>query len=128
MLLKEIIDQKGPKIGRLPVLAKEQKMSFWNPLKSLFSSNNEMDSAYYLYVRCQRCGEVIRTRIDLQQSLSQNDEGGYTINKTLVGNRHCFERIEVILTFDESRRLISRDVSRGEFVTKQEYETAQQAS
>jgi hypothetical protein len=48
------------------------------------------------------------------------------VNKTLVGNRLCFERIEVTLTFDENRRLLDRDITRGEFITRQEYEAALQ--
>jgi hypothetical protein len=100
-------------------------MSFFDSLKSIFSGG-EHDEGYWVYVRCSRCGEVIRTRIDLQNSLSQDDGGGYVVNKTLVGNRLCFERIEVRLTFDSNRRLLDRDVAHGEFITRQEYEAAQQ--
>jgi hypothetical protein len=106
-------------------------MSFFDSLKSLFGGGNSSyesgDSAYWIYVRCRRCGEVIKTRLDLLNSLALNDEGGYTISKTLVGNQLCFERIEVILTFDENRRLLSRDISRGDFITAEEYEAAQNA-
>lgn len=102
-------------------LRKGTEMSFLEVLKSVFSSSMP-DDAYYLYVRCHRCGEIIRTRIDLQQSLSQSDDGGYTINKTLIGNRRCFERIEVTLNFNENRRLVNRDITGGEFVTKNDFE------
>jgi hypothetical protein len=106
-------------------------MGFFDSLKSLFGSGNSSrepgGSAYWIYVRCRRCGEVIKTRLDLLNSLTLNDEGGYTTSKTLVGNRLCFERIEVILTFDENRRLLSRDISRGDFITPEEYEAAQNA-
>jgi hypothetical protein len=96
-------------------------------LKSLFSGQDNIEQAegYWIYVRCRRCGEAIKTRIDLQNNLSLKDEGGYEVSKTLVGNRLCFERIEVILTFDENRRLVSRDIHRGEFITAQEFEATQ---
>jgi hypothetical protein len=100
-------------------------MGFFDSFKSMFSGSVQ-DDGYWIYVRCRRCGEVIKTRIDLQNSLSQSDSGGYMVNKTLVGNRLCFERIEVTLTFDENRRLLDRDITRGEFITRQEYEAALQ--
>jgi hypothetical protein len=103
-------------------------MGFFDSLKSLFggsgSSHSQSEAAYWIYVRCRKCGEVIKTRLDMQNNLSQNDEGGYTAHKTLVGNRLCFERIEVVLTFDENRRLISRDISRGDFISREEFEAA----
>jgi len=99
-------------------------MGFLDSLKSLFSGSDGGDSGYYIYVRCRRCGEVIRTRLDLRNDLSLADGGGYVVNKTLMGNQLCFERIEVRLTFDERRQLVDREISRGEFMTAEEYEAA----
>jgi hypothetical protein len=45
-----------------------------------------------------------------------------------VGNRLCFERIEVTLTFDENRHLINREILRGDFITAEEFEAAQNHS
>jgi hypothetical protein len=103
-------------------------MSFFDSLKSLFGGGSSIggqnQQVYWIYVRCRKCGEVIKTRVDLLNNLSQNDEGGYTASKTLVGNRLCFERIEVVLTFDENRRLIGQDIARGDFITQEEFEAA----
>jgi hypothetical protein len=104
-------------------------MGFFDSLKSLFAggsgSGGSEDGAYWVYVRCRRCGEVIKTRLDLANSLTLNDEGGYTTTKTLVGNRLCFERIEVTLIFDGNRHLTDREIVRGDFITVEEYEAAQ---
>lgn len=104
-------------------------MGFFDSLKSLFGGGNRFGEqnqpVYWIYVRCHKCGEVIKTRVDLLNNLSQNDEGGYTVSKTLVGSRLCFERIEVVLIFDENRRLVSRDISRGDFITQEEFEAGQ---
>jgi hypothetical protein len=101
-------------------------MGFLDSMKSLFSGSDADDSGYYIYVRCRRCGEVIKTRLDLHNDLSLADGGGYVVNKTLIGNQLCFERIEVRLTFDERRQLVDREISRGEFITAEEYEAAVQ--
>ena len=54
-------------------------MGFFDSLKSLFGGGKApQDEAYWIYVRCRRCGEVIKTRLDLLNSLALNDEGGYT--------------------------------------------------
>ncbi|MBN1220474.1 MAG: hypothetical protein JXM69_16225 [Anaerolineae bacterium] len=101
-------------------------MGFLNSLKSLFAGSGGADTAgYWIYVRCHRCGEVIATRLDLRSSLSERDEGGYVVHKTLIGNQFCFQRIEVTLNFDQNRRLLDREISHGEFVSKEEYEAAQ---
>jgi hypothetical protein len=73
------------------------------------------------HVRCQRCGEVLKARIDLRNELSIEYDGdgrpaGYSCRKVLIGSGRCFQAIEVILRFDAQRRLVSREVSGGEFV------------
>ena len=100
-------------------------MGFLDSMKSLLSGGGEQNkTGYYVYVRCRRCGEVIKTRIDMRNDLSRLEEGGFRVNKTLVGSQRCFERIEVTLTFDENRKLVDREIVRGEFITPEEYEAA----
>ena len=101
-------------------------MGFLDSFKSIFAGGPPGDqSGYWIYVRCRRCGEAIKTRIDLNNDLSLRDDGGFVVNKTLIGGSQlCFERIEVSLTFDAHRQLIDRQISRGEFITAEEYETS----
>lgn len=104
-------------------------MGFLDSLKSVFAGGQTQDNAYWVYVRCRRCGEVIKTRIDLSNDLSLNDAGGFVVNKTLIGGSQlCFERIEVSLTFDSNRQLVDREISRGDFITGEEYDAAAAAS
>ena len=91
----------------------------------MFAGGETGDEGYYIYVRCHRCGEVIKTRLNLQRDLSYSDEGGFVVHKTLVGNQLCFERIEVTLIFNERRQLVDRQISRGEFITAEEFAAAQ---
>jgi hypothetical protein len=102
-------------------------MGFLDTLKSLFSGTADQEQdGYWIYVRCRRCGEALKTRVDLANNLSMRDEGGYMVQKTLVGSQLCFERIEVTLIFDDNRRLVEREALRGDFITAEEYAAAQE--
>ena len=77
-------------------------------------------SSYWITVQCDRCGEVIRARINLDNDLSiEYDESGnktgYVCRKVLVGKEHCFQQIEVTLRFDAKRKLMDRKVTDGKF-------------
>lgn len=79
--------------------------------------------AYWISVRCRRCGEVVQSRVNLANDLSPNyegEDGGYFCRKILIGDQGCFQRMEVELTFDSARRLIDRQVTGGEFVEEAE--------
>lgn len=103
-------------------------MGFLDSIKSIFTGSASDDAAYWVYVRCRRCGEVLRTRLDLRNNLTEQDEGGFIARKTLVGSGLCFERIEVTLFFDPNRHLVDREIARGEFITAEAYEAAQSGS
>jgi len=96
-------------------------MSFFKRLSNLFSSSTSADAnAYWLAVKCNRCGEVIRARVNLNNDLSldydQSGRATYFCRKTLIGEGHCFQRVEVELTFDANRRLVDRQITGGQFV------------
>ncbi|MCB0209404.1 MAG: hypothetical protein KDJ52_08745 [Anaerolineae bacterium] len=94
----------------------------------MFSGDvGQADAGYWLYVRSRRCKELIKTRVDLRNDLSQRDEGGYFTRKVLIGNNsRCFERVEVTLIFDETRQLIDHQASGGEIISAEEYEAQQE--
>ena len=104
-------------------------MGFLDSLKKSLTGEGQaaQPGGYVVYVRCRRCGEVIRTRINLNNDLSEDDEGHYAIHKTLVGGtRRCYARLDMSLVFDAKRQLLSREVSGGKFVSEAEFEAAQQ--
>lgn len=77
-----------------------------------------------VYVRCNRCDETICARINLSNDLSiKYDNGGtkYFCRKTIIGEGHCFQRIEVELTFGKNRNVIHREIQGGQFISKKEY-------
>jgi len=74
----------------------------------------------WLYVRCNKCGAKTRVRISLANDLSIEDEGGYILRKDIVDNR-CYQLMHAELHFDERRRVVSRELSGGEFISEEEW-------
>lgn len=103
-------------------------MGFLQKIASALSSKGTTEGdALWVYVRCDKCGERIKTRIDLSHDLTPNysEEGGianYFSRKVLIGSRGCFAPVEVKLTFDAQRRVSSREINGGQFISKEEYE------
>ncbi|MBL7184652.1 MAG: hypothetical protein ISS50_09420 [Anaerolineae bacterium] len=103
-------------------------MSFLKKIASALSPKGaEEGNALWVYVRCDKCSEAIKTRIDLRHDLTPNysAEGrvtDYVVRKVLTGSQRCFEPIEVKLTFDPQRRVVSREITGGQFISEEEYE------
>ena len=97
-------------------------MSFLKKLTKMFTASPADASAYWVVVKCNRCGETIRARINLNNDLSIDYEGGrkptYVCRKTLMGEGRCFQRVEVELTFDDKKRVIAREITGGQFADK----------
>ncbi len=100
-------------------------MGLLNSLKALFADGGERkpeDAGAWFYVRCRRCGEIIRVRVDMRNDPSEDDSGQFVVHKMLVGgSRRCFDRLEMTLTFDANRRLRSQAVTGGDFVSADDY-------
>jgi len=97
-------------------------MSILKKLSSLFSAPRPtaMDS-YLVTVRCNRCGEEIQARVNLNNDPSINYGEGtgkttYFCRKILIGEKQCFQQVEVELTFDENKKLKDRQIHGGQFI------------
>jgi len=99
-------------------------MALLKKLKSLFSPPEDRRS-YWFYVRCDKCGEVLKGRVDLMNDISQqyDSEGNsaYFCRKVLIGSRGCYQPIEVELHFDKKRKPARREISGGEFATEDDF-------
>lgn len=96
-------------------------MGFFKRLsRMVLGGNQPSEAGYWIAVQCDRCGEIIRSRVNIYNDLSlEYSEAGkptYFCRKTLMGEGHCFQRIEVELTFDANRKLIEENASGGKFV------------
>jgi hypothetical protein len=81
---------------------------------------------YWVYAKCRRCGEPLKTRINLANDPSLADDGEtFIVRKGLVGTgaRRCFQTVEVTMQFSQDKRqVIDRQITGGEFLTLEEYE------
>jgi hypothetical protein len=89
-------------------------------LKKIFPAPSRSTSNFYSFaVKCDRCGEVIEGRVNLNNDLSVEYEGSrnvYFVRKVLMGNGLCFQQIEVELKFDALRKLLEKHATGGQFV------------
>jgi hypothetical protein len=90
-------------------------------LKNLFSGTPaKPEKRHYVFtVKCNRCGEIIEGRVDLDNDLSveyEDNRDVYFARKGLIGGGHCFQQIEVELKFDSSRKLLEQQATGGEFI------------
>jgi exosome complex RNA-binding protein Rrp42 (RNase PH superfamily) len=60
--------------------------------------------------------------VNLYNDLSLMDEGGYILRKEIMDNQ-CYQLMHAEVRFDGRRQITSRDISGGEFITREEYES-----
>ncbi len=93
-------------------------MALFKKLVNIFGATEKKPHAEYIVsVRCNRCGEIISTRVDLANDLSFTDDG-YLTRKVLIGSgeNRCFQRVEVVVHFDARHKVVDREISGGSFV------------
>ena len=96
-------------------------MSF---LKKLFGDiSAKPEKHYYTFkVKCNRCGEIIEGRVDLDNDLSAEFESDkrttYISRKGLIGSgeNHCFQQINVELKFSSTKAVTDEQIQGGTFV------------
>lgn len=94
-----------------------------NFLKNLFGGGGGPQTPVrFFYVRPKRCQEILQVRVDLQNELSQTDDGGYYVRKVAQAIRCPFEA-ELHIYFDKKRALSRVEVENGEAVSAEVYET-----
>jgi hypothetical protein len=92
-------------------------MGFLQRLLGGSAENNVL----WFYVRCHHCGAKVRVRVNLFNDLSITEDGGYILRKEILDDK-CFRLMRAEVRFDSRRRVISREIEGGEFITREEYE------
>jgi len=95
-------------------------MGFFKKLANIFVPPRVTSIHYPIEVICSRCGETISGSVNLNNDLSivyGNSESDYSYfcRKVLMGEQHCFQQVEVELTFDRNRQLKERKIKGGKF-------------
>jgi len=103
-------------------------MSFLKKLGNIFSASpSKSDRILDLYVQCSRCGEKLHVRVDTWNELTPDYEGksddptSYFCRKVLVGEKLCFQPVELSLTFDKNRKLVKQGISGGTYIDQAEF-------
>lgn len=97
-------------------------MGFLDSLKSMFTPPAD-PNAMWLYVKCKRCGTPLAVRVDLRNELSADYEtSGYVLHKEMMDNQ-CFTLMHAEIRFDAKRNVVEQKIDKGEFITKEAYET-----
>lgn len=90
-------------------------------------------SATYYFLKCDKCGEIVRVRVDRRWDVEQRFEGsgdgtsGYGCSKEVIG-KSCFKMMKLSVEFDLQYHETSRELRGGTFVTREDYEQAHSAS
>jgi hypothetical protein len=103
-------------------------MSFLKNLGKIFSSRPSGSSrARYFYVQCNKCGEKLRARVDTYNELTPDFDGksdepvSYFCRKVLIGEKQCYQPIELNLKFGRNRQLLSQEIHGGKFISEDEF-------
>jgi hypothetical protein len=103
-------------------------MSFLKNLGKIFSSpSSTSERSVYLYVQCDKCGEKLQARVDLWNELSPEFDGksenavSYHCRKVLMGEKRCYQPIELTLEFDKNHKLAEKQIRGGNFIDEAEF-------
>jgi hypothetical protein len=103
-------------------------MNILKGLRKLFASPlPKTERAMYLYVQCDKCGEKLRARVDIWNELTpeyeQNSDkaSGYFCRKVLIGEKQCYQPIELKLKFNKDHLLISQEINGGKYIGEEEF-------
>ena len=91
--------------------------------ETLFGKGTSQPSSdgFFLKVRCFECGEQFNLFINKSHELMQNFETDGSVNYTLkkeVYGVGCKNRIYVSMKFDGSKKLVSREIEKGEYIVE----------
>jgi len=89
-------------------------------------SGGGVANTYWIYAQCRYCGEPLKTRVNLMNDPSLDEDGeGWIVRKGLMGSgvNRCFQTVEVTLKFDARKQdVIESEAVGGKLITAEEYE------
>lgn len=85
----------------------------------LIAGSGKSSSGFIEYgIKCGKCGEIVTVKVFPERDLNPtyDDNGPAYILKKEVMDSKCFRMISVEISYDSSRREISREITGGSFV------------
>jgi hypothetical protein len=103
-------------------------MNILKKFSNIFSSPPpKTDRTMYLYVQCNKCGEKLRARVDVWNELTPEFDGksdnpaSYHSRKVLIGEKNCYQPIELRLKFDKNHKLMEKTIVGGKYIDQTDY-------
>ncbi|MCE5258418.1 MAG: hypothetical protein LLG44_05070 [Chloroflexi bacterium] len=78
-----------------------------------------------LYFRCNKCGSLVRVRVDRRNDLNSEDGPGYYVVRKDVMDSKCFQMMKAEIWLDVSYGIVQANVRGGSLITEEEYKAAQ---
>lgn len=103
-------------------------MGFLKKIADIFSggaSGRDSNNGFFVYVKLNRSGEILRLRLIKGYDISQDEKGNYFCRKNLIGTRH-FERATADFTFDRNYNLTGAAIEGGELSDAASFEKQEQ--
>lgn len=88
------------------------------------ASNSTDPYAWWIYVRCGKCGAPLAIRIDLRNDISTDYETGGRFLRKEIMDSTCFQLMYAEVRFDGNGKVIEQTIERGKVLTKAEYDQA----
>lgn len=120
-------------------------MGLMDALKAMLGmgggGGSSSDRGLYVYVRCNRCQDVVRVRINMANEVSEisdepdedaesprpeNPAARYAVTKGVVDSK-CFRPMKLTMLFDGRRRELESSVQGGEVVDYDAWEAVRAA-
>ncbi len=78
----------------------------------------------FVYIRCDRCGEVVPLRLRKTDEMARSEEEGYDyfVQKIVMGTQ-CFARMDTRLEFDRRHEIVNSSIQGGSLITVKEYDS-----
>lgn len=86
----------------------------------------ESKDVLWLYIRCNKCGKKLKLFVnkntDLENQYKEAGEAGpdYILRKEAMDDK-CFTGIFIRIEFDKNRNILSREITKGEFINEEKF-------
>lgn len=110
-------------------------MAFLDKLRKAFSAGEPKPKSstapagdpngIMFYFRCNKCGSLVKVRVDRRSDLNPEDGPAYYVVRKDVMDSKCFQLMKAEIWLDTSYTVVQSDVRGGVLISEAEYQAAQ---